>query len=559
MKEYKNLGSPPFCDKQVCFEGLGAEMTVYLMTLDFHVVPDSILRRLVILGTDFLDPVELRVRRGTVTLFKLDADESTDDDTKPRTYKINTIDETKELELSHIKEEHYREEIKKIVLNYKPEATHASSSLNNGKIAGGYVTNIRYLPHEVFILSENDDSTFQCGGSILNEEFILTTAQCVVGYDVEKPFVTANSTIPNPNYNETTHDFNVAIIQLDEKLSLDGKTTKAITLVDSGTDISDGTEITISGWGATSENGNYSEEIRIVQVKVVSQTECKKTYSSLTENMFCAVGIASHTMSCGRQGEPGVYVDLSKEAVRKWITDVTDACCELKIEEVDDDKIVGGTNTDIEKHPYQAYILLSVGDINLQCGGSIISEDQILTAGHCLYGIEKVSVQTGVTLSNDPDGNNPLIPAKSFMAHPKYNQRSVNYDIGVIKLSKKLDLSGKKRKSIKLVDAGTKLPVGANLIVTGWGLTREYGSVSRHLKEVQIQIVSDADCRKEYKEEFTQNMFCAGVPKGGKDACQGDSGGPGVLSNGTQIGIVSFGKGCGRPNTPGVFASLGIP
>ncbi|VVC87821.1 unnamed protein product [Leptidea sinapis] len=138
----------------------------------------------------------------------------------------------------------------------------ASSSLNNdGKIAGGYVTNIRYLPHEVFILSENDDSTFQCGGSILNEEFILTTAQCVVGYDVvkvragvtdlrqsqdEKPFVTANSTIPNPNYNETTHDLNVAIIQLDEKLSLDGKTTKAITLVDSGTDISDGTEITIS-------------------------------------------------------------------------------------------------------------------------------------------------------------------------------------------------------------------------------------------------------------------------------------------------------------------------
>ncbi|VVC87825.1 unnamed protein product [Leptidea sinapis] len=113
---------------------------------------------------------------------------------------------------------------------------------------------------------------------------------CPMKYSfLEKPFVTANSTIPNPNYNETTHDFNVAIIQLDEKLSLDGKTTKAITLVDSGTDISDGTEITISGWGATS----------------------------------IQVGIASHTMSCGRQGEPGVYVDLSKEAVRKWITDVT--------------------------------------------------------------------------------------------------------------------------------------------------------------------------------------------------------------------------------------------
>ncbi|VVC87819.1 unnamed protein product [Leptidea sinapis] len=238
------------------------------------------------------------------------------------------------------------------------------------------------------------------------------------------------------------------------------------------------------------------------------------------------------------------------------VAEIIDACCEFEIENVDDDKIVGGTNTDIEKHPYQALLLLYVRRRYLQCGGSIISAAYILTAGHCLYGIEKVYVQTGVTLSDDPDGNNPLIPAKSFMAHPKYNQRSVNYDIGVVKLSKKLDLSGKKQNSIKLVDAGTKLPVGANLIVTGWGLTREGGRVSGHLKEVQIQIVSDADCRKVYKERITQNMFCAGVPKGGKDACQGDSGGPGVLSNGTQIGIVSFGKGCAHPDTPGVFTSL---
>ncbi|XP_050668486.1 trypsin-2-like [Leptidea sinapis] len=213
---------------------------------------------------------------------------------------------------------------------------------------------------------------------------------------------------------------------------------------------------------------------------------------------------------------------------------VTDACCEFEIENVDDDKIVGGTNTDIEKHPYQALLLLSVRRRYLQCGGSIISEAYILTAGHCLYRIEKVSVLTGVTLSDDPDGNNPLIPAKSFMAHPKYNQRTGNFDIGVIKLIKKLDLSGKKKEK-----------------------KQERGNVSSHLKEAQIQIVSDADCRKVYKEMFTQNMFCAGVPKGGKDACQGDTGGPGILSNdGTQIGIVPFGKGCARPDTPGVFTSL---
>jgi secreted trypsin-like serine protease len=45
------------------------------------------------------------------------------------------------------------------------------------------------------------------------------------------------------------------------------------------------------------------------------------------------------------------------------------------------------------------------------------------------------------------------------------------------------------------------------------------------------------------------------VEGGGKDSCQGDSGGPIFVGN-TQVGIVSFGDGCARPEKPGVYARV---
>ncbi|XP_046978729.1 trypsin-7-like [Vanessa cardui] len=224
----------------------------------------------------------------------------------------------------------------------------------------------------------------------------------------------------------------------------------------------------------------------------------------------------------------------------------------------DGGKIVGGYETTIENFPYQAQLLLEKGEDYYQCGGSIINENTILTAAHCLTGISKVYVRTG---SSEAGSGGSMTVSNNFTQHPKYNARTSDYDVGVVRLSTPITIDGDKTKVIQLAKKGSTIAPGTNVLVSGWGTTSENGETSDNLMAVEVPTVSNDQCRKSYST-LTVRMFCAGVPEGGKDSCQGDSGGPAVSkSSGIQLGIVSFGSGCARKGYPGVYtrvSSVGI-
>lgn len=143
-----------------------------------------------------------------------------------------------------------------------------------------------------------------------------------------------------------------------------------------------------------------------------------------------------------------------------------------------------------------------------------------------------------------------------LIPHGEYDSYFIKNDIALIKTKSRLRLGRKNAKKVKLPRKNSE-PRG-KVLVSGWGLESENGTeVSDRLKVVRVPVVSRKKCKEAYGDILTKNMFCAGVlKKGDKDSCQGDSGGPAVNRVKRLVGIVSFGKGCAKPDYPGVYTKV---
>nr|AAD21834.1 trypsin-like serine protease [Ctenocephalides felis] len=219
-------------------------------------------------------------------------------------------------------------------------------------------------------------------------------------------------------------------------------------------------------------------------------------------------------------------------------------------------RIVGGEAVSIEDYGWQVSLQRFGSHF---CGGSIISSRWILSAAHCFYGTLfpiGFSARAGSSTVNSGGTVHTIL---YWYIHPNYDSQSTDFDVSVVRLLSSLNLNGGSIRPARLVDSGTDLPAGEMVTVTGWGRLSENTSVPSPstLQGVTVPVVSNSECQQQLQNQtITDNMFCAGELEGGKDSCQGDSGGPMVDSEDTQVGIVSWGIGCARPNLPGVYTRI---
>ncbi|XP_077853715.1 trypsin-2-like isoform X2 [Macaca mulatta] len=151
------------------------------------------------------------------------------------------------------------------------------------------------------------------------------------------------------------------------------------------------------------------------------------------------------------------------------------------------------------------------------------------------------------------EGTEQFINAAKIISHPKYNNKTLNNDIMLIKLFSPAVINDR----VSTISLPTAPPAaGTMCLISGWGNTLSFGAdYPDELQCLDAPVPTQAECEASYSGEITSNMFCVGFLEGGKDSCQGDSGGP-VVCNRQLQGIVSWGYGCAQKNKPGVYTKV---
>ncbi|KAK7016379.1 hypothetical protein SK128_007618 [Halocaridina rubra] len=151
-----------------------------------------------------------------------------------------------------------------------------------------------------------------------------------------------------------------------------------------------------------------------------------------------------------------------------------------------------------------------------------------------------------------------------IVIHPQFDNATLVNDIALLQLER----SARRKANIDAVCMPKKTDFfegsTTRCYVTGWGRKDEASEHSVVLKEINVPLWSNPTCQNALRDQFgpayslPSTALCAGAE--GRDACDGDGGGPLVCEKDGhwyQVGVVSFGIGCGRRNIPGVYTRVG--
>nr|AYV99598.1 venom polypeptide [Dolopus genitalis] len=226
-------------------------------------------------------------------------------------------------------------------------------------------------------------------------------------------------------------------------------------------------------------------------------------------------------------------------------------------------RIVGGQIAKPHQFPYTVGIRLIRQKDGVEytswCGGSLISNRAVLTAGHCMRNTVRVLLH--FVCHNRWDKTEPNrvtieVGKKNFIVHPDFKYEYLYNDIALIMIPDGVTLSDK----IQIVNLPRRRqgPL-ENLmaIASGWGKAGYKIGASEILRFVQLKVVDNDQCGN-FGTLKPEQLCCDG--HGPKSTCEGDSGGPLVLqeSDGskTLIGLTSFGAYTCEDEYPMVFTRV---
>ncbi|XP_073963856.1 trypsin-1-like [Choristoneura fumiferana] len=235
-----------------------------------------------------------------------------------------------------------------------------------------------------------------------------------------------------------------------------------------------------------------------------------------------------------------------------------------------DGLIVGGKDASQNEFPHM--VLLGFGQSSetaaWQCGGSLLSEKFILTAGHCTWARDLGPVTYAIVGSlrrSDKVDSSQVHRIQHIIKHPQYKAPSKYHDIALLETLLPVTLGASAVPVCLDIFGGNT----SQAVATGWGATAWRGSDADILQKVTLTKFKEEECRKKFPRSRTMEhgfdadtQICYGDYTERVDTCQGDSGGPLTIQNAKVtctyiiVGITSFGKSCGSPKDPGIYTKV---
>ncbi|KAL0810795.1 hypothetical protein ABMA28_010112 [Loxostege sticticalis] len=202
-------------------------------------------------------------------------------------------------------------------------------------------------------------------------------------------------------------------------------------------------------------------------------------------------------------------------------------------------KLIGGHDIAISDAPYQVSLHFKG---KYKCSAVLVDVDIVLTSAECFIGISRNPAHYKIRVgSNSIHEGGWLHDVKKIVIHPRYHV--LTFNIALVKTASVFSqevtpviIVG----VIPMMEQGEEVPDGANVQVTGWGLTQEQ-TWPKVLQMIEVQTVNWQTCVYELDPfVITKEMMCAGVAEPDKTGFyEGDWGVP-LVYNGKLAGLSNY-------------------
>ncbi|XP_053665062.1 brachyurin-like [Anopheles marshallii] len=214
-------------------------------------------------------------------------------------------------------------------------------------------------------------------------------------------------------------------------------------------------------------------------------------------------------------------------------------------------RITNGQLAATGQFPYQAVIYSDVGDGYYSlCGGTILTQNYILTAAHCVTNDFGQVLPGGIVILGATDRDvfqstqqRIQFGTAGIRVHAQYNPNNILNDIATVRLNTPAAFN----TYVQTIDlpalSDTRQFGGVEGTASGFGRTADNSAPSSVLRFVRNPVMTNAQCNQYWSTTTVQAQHVCFDPTGGRSACHGDSGGPLTVQDAgrsLQVGIASF-------------------